>query len=384
MQLDQFSESAPGKLIKTLQGYWAFVPAPLPPTITPTWELFLQNSEAERALSELAGIGRTLPNPHLLTNAFVPREAVLSSRIEGTRTSISDLFYFEAESASKPPVADLLEVVNYRKALEYGLVRLESLPVSLRLLREVHGQLMSGVRGGYLTPGEFRRSQNWIGPAGCALNDATFVPPPEAEMYDALGDLEKYLHSPSHLPPLIKLALTHYQFEAIHPFLDGNGRVGRLLVTLLLCADGLLPQPLLYLSAFFERHQQEYYRLLLAVSQQGVWSEWIAFFLRGVADQSRDAIRRASRLLELWYDYRQRLQATRASTLLLRLVDLLFTNPAITTWRAAEKLGVTQKAVRINIEKLVQEKILQEVTGYRRNRLYAAFDILDIIEVPEA
>jgi Fic family protein len=384
MHPENFSKNSPGKLVKTPQGYWAFLPDALPPLITPTWELVHQNSEAERALSELAGVARTLPNPHLLSNAFVPREAVLSSRIEGTRTSLPDLFYFEAEGTSKLPTFDLLEVVNYRKALEYGLTRLESLPVSLRLIREIHERLMAGTRGGHLTPGEFRRSQNWIGPPGCTLMDATFVPPPEAEMHLTLGELEMYLHTPSYIPPIIRLALIHYQFESIHPFLDGNGRVGRLLVTLLFCAEGLLTQPLLYLSAFFERHQQEYYRLLLAVSQQGAWSEWIAFFLRGVADQSRDGVKRASRLLNLWNEYRERLQSTRTSILMLRLVDLLFANPVTTVKVAANRLHVTQKAIRLNIEKLVDENILREVTGQQRNRVFLASAIMDIMEAPEA
>lgn len=371
--------------MKTLQGYWAFVPDSLPPQLVePSWELFGQNSEAERAISELAGVGRTLPNPHLLINSFIGREAVLSSRIEGTQTSLSELFFYEAAGTPKSAHSDVLEVTNYRKALEYGLERLSTLPISLRLIREIHQRLMRGVRGGHLTPGEFRRSQDWIGPAGCNLMEATFVPPPEAEMMEALDDLEKYLHTQSHLPPLIRLALIHYQFEVIHPFLDGNGRVGRLLLTLLLCAEGLLPQPLLYLSAFFERHQQDYYRLLLAVSQSGAWSEWITYFLRGVADQSRDAIKRSSQLLDLWYEYRKRLQSARTSTLMLRLVDELFSYPVISVPWAAERLGVTQRAIRSHVDKLVSEGILEELTGRQRNRFFEAAQIMRIIEAEEA
>jgi Fic family protein len=264
------------------------------------------------------------------------------------------------------------------------LERLSTLPISLRLIREIHERLMKGVRGGHLTPGEFRHSQNWIGPPGCNLMDATFVPPPEAEMIEALGDFENYLHTQSNLPPLIRLALIHYQFEVIHPFLDGNGRIGRLLLTLLLCAEGLLPQPLLYLSAFFERHQQEYYRLLLAVSQSGAWSEWITYFLRGVADQSRDAIKRSSQLLDLWYEYRKRLQSARTSTLMLRLVDELFSYPVISVPWAAERLGVTQRAIRSNVDKLMDEGILEELTGRQRNRFFEAAQIMRIIEAEEA
>ncbi len=271
MELADFAADQAGRLITAPQGYWAFVPNPLPPSVNLTWDLVGKISEADRALSELAGVARTLPNPHLLIGPFIRREAVLSSRIEGTQASLSDLFFFEASGTIDPQTPDVREVSNYVKALEHGLARLKKLPVSLRLIREMHEQLMGGARGDHLTPGEFRRSQNWIGPPGCTLMDAVYVPPPEDEMTEALDHLEKYLHSASSLPPLVRLALIHYQFEAIHPFLDGNGRIGRLLLTLLLCAEGLLPHPLLYLSAYFERHRQEYYRLLLAVSQSGHW-----------------------------------------------------------------------------------------------------------------
>ena len=299
MQPSDFTGDKTGQLIKTLQGYWAFVPDPLPPPLSLSWELAGKISEADRALSELAGVARTLPNPHLLIAPFIRREAVLSSRIEGTQASLSDLFFFEASGTIPSQVPDVQEVLNYVKALEYGLERLKDLPISLRLFREVHERLIDGVRGEHLTPGEFRHSQNWIGPPGCTLMDAVFVPPPELEMLEALSDLEKYLHTPSPLPLLIRLALFHYQFEAIHPFLDGNGRIGRLLLTFLLCAEGLLPQPLLYLSAYFERNRKLYYHLLLSVSHSGKWTDWIVFFLNGVAEQSRDAIKRSHQLMDL-------------------------------------------------------------------------------------
>lgn len=380
MQPSDFSDSAPGRVIQTPQGYWGFVPDPLPPQLTPTWELASQLSEADRALSELAGVARNLPNPHLLIDPFVRREAVLSSRIEGTQASLSDLFYFEASGAPGLAASDVREVANYVRALEYGLARLKDLPISLRLIREMHERLMEGVRGEHLTPGEFRRSQNWIGRPGCTLTDAIFVLPPAAEMKDALSDLERYLHAPSALPPLVRLALVHYQFEVIHPFLDGNGRIGRLLITLMLCTEGLLPLPLLYLSAYFERHRREYYRLLLAVSQSGSWSDWVIYFLRGVADQSRDAIKRSDRLLNLWQQYRQRLQAARSSLLLLLLVDGLFSHPAITIAQAASRLRVTKRSAQLNIEKLVREGILQEVTGRQRNRIFVATAIVNAVE----
>ena len=384
MQPVDFAEPLRANLVRSLQGYWAFNPPPLPPPLGATWELARQVSEADRALSELAGIGRTLPNPHLLIAPFIRREAVLSSRIEGTQASLSDLFSYEGAGVVNPPASDVREVFNYVQALEHGLARLKELPISLRLIREVHGRLMAGVRGEHLTPGEFRRSQNWIGPAGCTLSEATFVPPPETEMTRALGELEKYLHAPSPLPPLVRLALLHYQFEAIHPFLDGNGRMGRLLVTLLLCAEGLLREPLLYLSAYFERSRQEYYRLLLEVSRSGTWEEWVIFFLRGVAEQARDAIRRSEQLIQLREDFRQRVQAARGSARLLALLDHLFSHPAITMAHAAAKLKVTHFAAAKNVRKLVAQGILQETTGRRRNRVFVAPAIISVLEAPSA
>ena len=380
MQPSDFKKDKAGKIIKAPRGYWAFVPNSLPPALRLTWELVSENSTADRALSELAGVARTLPNPHLLINPFIRREAVLSSRIEGTQASLSDLLFFEASGQKEPHPPDVREVSNYVKALEYGLKRLEKLPVSLRLIREMHQHLMEGVRGEHLTPGEFRRSQNWIGPPGCTLMEATFVPPPEEEMKEALDLFEKYLHSPSGLPPLIRLALIHYQFEAIHPFLDGNGRIGRLILTLLVCAERLLPQPLLYLSAYFEQHRQQYYDSLLAVSQAGTWSEWVAFFLRGVAQQSQDAILRSDRLLNLWQEYRRKLQSPRASALSLQLVDELFSYPAMTIAWAAKRLDVTPRSAQLNIEKLVRAEILREETGKRRNRVFVASEIVRTIE----
>jgi Fic family protein len=311
------------------------------------------------------------------------REAVLSSKIEGTQASLSDLLFFEASSASPPKPPDVREVANYVNALEYGLARLNELPVSLRLMREMHERLMQGVRGEYMTPGEFRRSQNWIGPPGCLLNNAVFVPPPVDEMNQALGKLEKYLHAPSDLPPLIRLALIHYQFEAIHPFLDGNGRIGRLLITLLLCAEGLLRQPLLYLSAYFERYRKDYYDLLLAVSQAGRWHDWVIYFLLGVAEQSRDAVKRSNRLFDLRLEYHRKLQSARSSALLVRLVDELFAYPAITINHAAKSLDVTPRAAQLNVDRLIDQGILKEATGRKRNRVFIAPGIMSVIEAQE-
>jgi Fic family protein len=267
-------------------------------------------------------------------------------------------------------------VQNYRKALNYGLERLCSLPISLRLIREIHGKLMEGVRGEYLTPGEFRSSQNWIGPAGSAINSATLVPPPVDEMHTALAELENFIHSASDLPKLVQAGLIQYQFETIHPFLDGNGRLGRLLVTLLLIEWGLISQPLLYLSAFFETHRLEYYDNLLAVSQLGDWERWLRFFLRGVSSQSMDATRRIECLGKLRTCYRELLSNERAGVRLLEALDALFERPILTIHQLESALGVPFISARRYMEKLVEKGIVREITGHTRNRLYQADDIL--------
>lgn len=379
MQLSDFTDDKCGNVLRDPNGYSFFVPNPLPPALDPSWRLSTQLSDADRRLGELSGLARNLPNPHLLIAPFIRREAVLSSRIEGTQASLSDLFIFEAAEAYQN-TSDVREVSNYVQAMEYGLARMDQFPLSLRLIREIHQRLMANVRGQHLTPGEFRTSQNWIGPAGCTLNDAVFVPPRPPEMKQALDRFEKYLHAESDLPALIRLALIHYQFEAIHPFLDGNGRVGRLLIPLLLCRDGSLPEPYLYLSAFFEQHRDEYYRLLLSVSQTGDWSSWIDYFLRGVTEQATDAIRRTNELLGLWREYRARFEGARSSALPLQLVDLLFRSPVITVTRVAAALDVTHRSAAFNVKKLCQSGILQEGNNRKRNKLYVARAILEIAD----
>lgn len=383
MDPEMFRNSPAGRPVQAIGGYWAFVPNPLPPALTWTPELITVLSEADRALGELAGLGRSLLNPHLLIRPFVRREAVLSSRIEGTRASLSDLYAYEAVQLTMfEPPPDVREVYNYVRALEYGLERLRTLPLSSRLTREIHAWLMEGVRGEHQTPGEFRRSQNWIGPPGCTLNNAPFVPPPVTEMHEALDAFEKFLHTPSLLPPLVRLGLIHYQFEAIHPFLDGNGRIGRLLITLLLCAWDLLPEPLLYLSAYFEAHRQTYYDLLLAISREGAWEAWLTFFLRGVATQSWDAVARAQRLQNLRERYREQFQTARAAARLLQVVDLLFAQPLLTIGQVAQALDVSFPAARQYVNQLEQAAMLQEITGQARNRVYRADEVLRAIEEP--
>ena len=328
MDIERFKDSTSGRILKTSQGYYAFIPNPLPPEIKYTQELVNLLSEANRHLGNLNGIGTLLPNPNLLIIPYVRREAVLSSRIEGTQTSLSELFYFEAakreERKKESKKTDVLEVLNYVKAMDYGIKKLKELPLCLRLIKEMHGILMRGVRGEHLTPGEFRRSQNWIGPPGCTLNEAMFVPPPVDKMTQALGDFEKFLNDKERLPGLVQCALIHYQFEAIHPFLDGNGRMGRLLIMLFLCERKYLVYPMLYLSAFFEKYRREYYDRLLTVSQRGEWEEWLKLFLRAVIIESQDAIENSKAILNLLESYKKDVQQRHSSFYVFKLLVLKY------------------------------------------------------------
>ena len=372
-----FHAPSAGRVIQAPGGYAAFLPAPLPPELTYDAGLVLALSRADAALSELAGLGRQLPNPHLLISPYVRREAVLSSRIEGTRASLSDLLLDEAEVDGSGEDGDLREVRNYVEALEYGLERLGELPLSLRLVRELHERLMRGVRGDKATPGEFRRSQNWIGPAGSTPATAPYVPPPPLEMMEALGNWEEFLHQRDRFPDLIQCALMHEQFEAIHPFLDGNGRVGRLLITLFLVERGRLPEPLLYLSDYIEGHRQEYYDTLQRVRTDGDWPGWLRFFLVGVEETARAGVRQASRLMDLREAYRQRVGRKPNA---LKLLDELFVNPYLTTARAVRVLGVSAPTARQAIALLLEEGMIAETTGRSWGRIYLARPILQAIE----
>ncbi len=384
MDSSRFTADAPGRLIAIPEGAHAFAPEPLPPKFELTAETALLLSEADQALGELRGLAGHLPNPHLLIGPFSRREAVASSRIEGTETTQKELVLFEVAQMARPERSDAREVQNYILALEHGLDRLKKLPISLRLIREIHGKLLRGVRGREKRPGEFRDKQNYIGKPGQGIEEARYVPPPVPEMMQALFEFEKYIHAPDQLPFLIKLAFVHYQFEAIHPFEDGNGRVGRLLIPFLLCEKNLLPQPLLYLSSYFEKHRDAYEDHLLDVSRVGAWQEWVQYFLRGVAVQSRDAIRRAQRLFNLWGRYREALQSARSSALLLALVDRLFSQPALTVPLAKTHLHVTYAAAKNNVAKLVTAGILKEIPGRSYNRVYFAPGIIKLIEAEEA
>jgi Fic family protein len=381
MDPKNYQNSSAGKPIHHPTGYWYFLPIDLPPDLNWSPTLVSILAEAERNLARLASIGNSPANLNWVVQPFIRHEAVVSTRIEGTRASLADLYAYEAEQLSfLEPDTDADEVHNYVKAMDYGLDRLQTLPVSLRMIREIHTQLMDNVRGKHLTPGEFRCSQNWIGPAGCTLQNAPYVPPPAQEMLTALNQLEHFLHMPSELPALIRVALAHYQFEAIHPFLDGNGRVGRLLITLLLYAWNLLPQPLLYLSAYFEANRQEYYDRLLAVSQQGKWEDWLHFFLMGVSIQSLDAVQRITQLQALYLAYAEKIQIERAAERLIEVLALLFERPIVTIRQVEAALDVPYRSAARYVEKFVQLGILREITGQSRNRIFQADEILLTVE----
>lgn len=379
-----FKDSPSGKCIKTLEGYWAFLPNPLPPRISYDRDLVRLLSDADRLLGELSGTGRLLPNPYLLIAPYIRREAVWSSRIEGTIATLGDLFFFEAAESEEPKAPDVREVRNYVRAMEYGVDRLKELPISIRLISGIHEVLMEGVWGARATPGEIRRSQNWIGPLGCSINEATYVPPPVGKMEQALSELEKYLHSDSNEPPLVQCALMHYQFEAIHPFLDGNGRIGRLLITFFLHERGFLTQPLLYLSAFFGRFRDKYYSRLLAVSQRGNWREWITFFLKGIAIQAGDAISDAKKILTLHAEYKSVLEKTKkVPESAHRLIDEIFMNPVISISGLSKRWGIPFNSVKTGVMRLVKIGILRELSGRKRNRLFVAPKLMELLTVPD-
>lgn len=367
-----------GRYIALGDGGRAFVPPPLPPKLDWTGDILAATTEASHVLGRLSGHGAGLQNPHLLIRPFIRREAVLSSRIEGTRATIGEVLADEAGVPVERAPDDVKEVRNYVIALEKGVKRLDEIPLSLRLVRELHRMLMTGVRGDSADPGEFRRIQNWIG--GRTAATARYVPPPPNELAACLDAWEKYLHD-TDLPPLIQAALIHYQFEAIHPFIDGNGRVGRLLITLFLIERKVIPSPLLYLSAFFEAKRQDYYDLLTGVSEQGDWKTWIQYFLQGVTNQSQDALSRVERINRLRDEWHRSL-TTRLTSNIMRLLDRLMANPFITVKGAEDELKVAFTTAQRAIDVLVERKILIQRDDAKRGRVYVAKRLLDILDEP--
>lgn len=378
VHVDDFRPAQRRHVVRAPRGYRAFVPPPLPTHIDLDPALARKLSDADRAIGELAGVSRTLPHPELLSRPLLRREAVLSSRIEGTRASLSDLVLFEID---EPAVGedDAREVHNYVRAADHLFALDRRLPLSLPLLLETHGMLMSGLQVGHVTPGEFRRTQNGIGPPGSVIDTASYVPPPPERLWECLDPLEKYLHAPRSAPPLLDIAAVHYQFEAIHPFLDGNGRIGRLLISLLLVEWGLLPGPVLDLSGYLEPRREAYYAGLRAVSTDGDWAGWYGFMLDGFTTQAQRTVHRAHRLQGLREEFRSRVAASRAAGL-PTLIEELFRVPAMTITRAQALLGVTHRAATQNVEKLVAAGILREARTKGRRRMFLCEAVIVVVE----
>ncbi len=373
-----------GHYVAQPQDYRAFIPSALPPEppVRLEGEIQARLSQADLALGRLDGSIQTLPDPDLFVLMYVRKEAVLSSQIEGTQSSLQDVLAAEASMRSPKQPRDVGEVINYVTAMNYGLDRLETLPISVRLIREIHTRLLHGVRGSQTQPGELRTRQNWIGPAGCTLNEATFVPPPHHEVPNALGALETFIHNPSELPVLVQVGLIHAQFETIHPFLDGNGRVGRLLITFLLCERGILEQPVLYLSHFFRQHRSDYYDRLQAVRDGGDWEGWLAFFLRGVAEVSAVAVDTVRRVLTLREEHRTLVteQLGRAAANGHRVLDYLYRRPLVSVASVQAITGTAYSSANDLVARLVRIGVLEEVTGNQRNRVFRYGHYLKALE----
>ncbi len=370
-----------GSYIQQSTGYKAFIPSLLPPLPPVRIEGDIQKllSKADMSLARLDGLCHMLPNADLFISMYVRKEALLSSQIEGTQASLENLF--EYESGEKPEnINDVSEVINYVKALNYGIERLGSFPMSNRVLKEIHTILLDGVRGGEKTPGEFKKAQNWIGPAGCSLRDATYVPPPPYETEKAMGELEIYLHQAQALPLLVDCALIHYQFETIHPFLDGNGRLGRLLITFYLYWKGVLHRPLLYLSYFFKRYRQEYYDRLNMVRETGDYEQWLAFFLKGVSETASSAMEAAKKILELQSTDRNLLwQKKISSPLAVGILEKLFSTPYVSVKDIARDFSVSFQSASTLVAQLEAAGILREITGRKRDKRYVYENYLAIL-----
>lgn len=377
---DSFQHRA-GRYVRQPTGYRAFIPNPLPPEPPLRWddELLSLLSQADQSLGRLDGVGDRLPNPDMFVTMYVRKEAVLSSQIEGTQASLEDVLEYEVNTRRRLP-ADVAETYNYVEALNAGLARLNELPLCNRLFREIHGILMQGVRGQEKSPGEFRTSQNWIGPPGSSLSTATYVPPPPYEMTQAMGNLELYLNAAAPASLLIKAGLAHGQFEMIHPFLDGNGRLGRLLITFLLCQQKVLARPLLYLSAYFKEYQDEYYARLYAISNEGDWEGWLKYFLKGVGQVSQEAAETARKIIAMREEHRQRvIDQVRGRQNGLALLDDLYETPMVSVNYIRDRLGVSYGTANNLANDLAQVGILEEITAGVRNKVFAYRSYLKVL-----
>lgn len=371
-----------GKYMNQPRGYKAFIPKPLPPEPPIQYDEDLQFSlsKADRALARLDGLTTVLPNLELFIAMYVKKEAVLSSQIEGTQASLEGVLEFEANLTPREDVREIKEVINYVKALNYGMERLEKLPMSLRLIKEIHRILIERARGSHRAPGEFRESQNWIGPPGVSLSEAVFVPPPPDMVIPAMGELEKFIHTKDNIPPLVKIALIHAQFETIHPFLDGNGRIGRLLITFYLFWKEILLRPLLYLSFFLKKHRSEYYDLLMRVRTEGAWEDWIKFFLKGVSETSEEAISTAREIIVLKENLITKLHENSISSVYaIKLIDLLFDTPLVGVPYVTEKLNMSKQSANELVKRFEKIDVLREITGKQRYKRYIFRDYIEII-----
>ena len=379
VEVEQYRDTTYGEVRQVpAQSYRAYYPRSLPEHVELSQQTVGRLADAEAALGRLAGAGRLLPNPHLLIRPYLLREAVASTRIEGTWASLVGVL--EAEAAGQEYAPDIEEVLNYVEATEQGLSRLEALPFSLRLVREMHATLLRGVRGREHQPGELRRTQNWIGPAGATIETASFVPPPPEALGPLLSDWERFVHENRAIPVLVQNGLLHYQFETIHPFLDGNGRLGRLMIVFHLVLRDRLPRPLLYLSPYFERHRIEYYDSLQAVRERGDLDAWLRFFLNGIETQANDAVTRAERLVDLRESYRARVVASTRSQA-VAVVDQLFAYPIITAGRVESLLGVKRPTSLRLLDQLSDLEILAEMSpGPRRERRFIASELIGALE----
>jgi Fic family protein len=380
---NDFKDPSVGTLVPTINGQMAFLPSALPPTVD-LRKIQQTLSEADQKLGELRGIGAYLQNPYLLIRPLQRSEAIASSNIEGTFTSLSELLLLEAGAEDQSRTSDTREVLNYIRALQQGVEQLNELPVSTRLILELHKTLLQFIpqsTRGHFTPGEFRRAQNFIGKQR-DITKARFIPPPPPLHLDCMSDLEKFIHSEEYsgFPPLVFLAIIHYQFETIHPFPDGNGRVGRLLIPIILKEKEIMPEPLLYMSQYFEDHKDEYIDLLLAVSQKGAWLEWIEFFLKGVVASCTKTIQTTGKIQNLLREYMERCQQARSSALLIQIVDALFERPVMSVPAARLLTGTSYRAAKNNLEKLVQYRILSARLGEFRPKYYLAPELIEIFE----
>jgi Fic family protein len=374
-----------GRFVAQGESYAAFVPKPLPPSppLQLEAELLGLLEQAGTELGRLDGIARVIPDPDFFVSMYVRREAVLSSQIEGTQSTLEDLLEREIGAGAHDHRSDVLDIVNYVQAMNFGLERLQTLPVSLRLIREIHRELLKDGRGSHATPGEFRKTQNWIGPDGARIEQATFVPPPVPEMEEALGELEGFLNEEGRYSTLIEVGLAHAQFETIHPFLDGNGRVGRLLNTFLLVQRGVLRRPLLYLSYYFKLHRTEYYDRLMAIRLKGDWEGWLRFFLQGVVQTAREATSTASSIFELRENHRAQIIESGLGDNALRLLSELFQRPLVTVNLAAKTLGTAYPTASRLVLGLEEMGILKEITGRRRSRIYRYEPYVSLFDDPQ-